>query len=163
MAESIHEQAMVAIKATVEAITADSGATYWYKPDVVERAATVEDMRLLNDRFDTIYILAPDEEVPPEVPGKEVDERYTFDFLLARKHLNSDEPYSQDAPIRWTIQTRLSRDFKKALWADITLGGIVDNVNITRVSFRSEETHVEKWAVVIGQAEIVSLHSAATP
>lgn len=163
MAESIHEQVIEHLVARFSALKEDGGETVWYTPDRVERTHATELRALLNPGYSTIWILAPGEEVPPEAVGQEVDESYTFNLMLATKHEGSDEPFRADNPGRWTVQTRLARDFKRSLWTDVTCGGLCDNVNIIRIGMTPDETYVAGWAIIVAECQIVSQHGRGAP
>jgi len=156
MVEPWEEQVAGAIVANLRSIEGGDGQSigadgYWYKPDVVERVRAIEDKRVLNEKYTTIYALAPFHVTSEESTTREVEKVKTIDFLLARKHLKPDEPYQQQSPIPWTVQNRLWHDFERKILSDVQLGGLVENVNFGETVFAAESTYVAGWAIVIGQ------------
>ena len=156
MAEPWEEQVAEAIVTNLRSIVGGDGQSvgadgYWHKPDIVERTRAIEDKRVLDERYNTIYALAPVSMTSEESTTREVGKVITIDFLLARKHKHPDDPYHAQAPIPWTVQNRLWHDLERKILADVTLGGLVENVNFGEVVFAAESTYVAGWAIVIGQ------------
>lgn len=153
MTEYWHEQVANALVSTFESIVGDNGTTYWYTPSVVTRFTAIETRRLIQSRFDVIYALAPFEVEITESTGLEYEETAVFDFLVAKKFHSTDEAFKHEAGnrLRWTLQTRVFGDFKRAILADVTLDGLVTNIDFRSVIFDAEDTYTAPFACVIGQ------------
>lgn len=151
MAEYWAERVAATLKTTLEGIVGDDGTTYWYTPDVVERTHEWRSRQILNDKYQTIYILSPFEIEVEEQAGQQHEEFALIDFALLRRYQLDDEVYRAQTPTRWTEQTRLWGDFKKKILSDPTLGGLVTNIQFRSVSFDAEDTYYEGWQGVIGQ------------
>ena len=156
MAEPWEEQVIEAIVATLQSIEGGDGHSvgadgYWYKPDVVERTDAIDALGVLNEKYTTIYALAPFQVTSVESTTRGVEKVITIDFLLARKHLTSDEVFRAQLPRRWTVQNRLWHDFERKILADVQLGGLVENVNFSEAVFAAESTYMAGWAIVVGQ------------
>jgi len=156
MAEPWEEQVAEAIVAALRGIQGGDGQSvgadgYWYKPDVVERTHAIDALGVLNEKYTTIYALAPFQVTSEESTTRGVEKVMTIDFLLARKHLKPDEVYRAQPPMRWAVQNRLWHDFERKILADVQLNGLVENVNFSEAVFAAESTYVPGWAIVVGQ------------
>jgi hypothetical protein len=158
MAEPWEERVVEALIAKLEEIKGANGSQpsasgYWYTPNAVERTRKIEGQGLLTDDaiFQTVYVLAPVSVEIVESNGQEIEKTMVIDFLLARRHLQSDEPFHQTTPIPWTVQNRLWHDFQKKILEDVQLGDLVTNIGFQEVLLDGANTGVPKWAIVIGQ------------
>lgn len=144
------EQVAAALKTSLESIVAD--AVYWYTPDVVERTHEITRLLTSAESKTVVYALAPFEVEITENAGRQAEMTLTIDFMLARKHLSTDEPFQAKTPIRWTVQNRLFTDFARKILNDAALiGNIVDNIDFRFVQMNAEAVFLAGWAVVIGQ------------
>ena len=163
MAEARHEQIIVALKAALAGIVADGGTTYWYTPDRVLRAPAFSQM-CLDSSLDTIYVLSPVDVADERADSCSAKALVRVDLTAVRRFNPSTEnPYTQEAPIRWTIQTRLERDIKKLIRTDETLGGLSQEVRVPLTSYAPEETYFEGWACIFMRLEIKWHYPKATP
>lgn len=148
MADEVWPEDVVSkLKVNFEAI---AGPAYWYKPDIVIRHHEIS-TALLKDEHPVIYALSPFEIQITESTGQEVDVTLLIDFMLARKHNEADAPYEWEKPLRWTVQDRLAWDFVRCILADVTLGGLVTNVNFQFTLLNFQATYFSRWAIVVGQ------------
>src|SRR5262249_13042583 len=133
-------------------IAGDGGATYWYTPTVIRTpgasAALLDvDVAAVNP---AIYAVIPDEEEHVEEATQMMQAfMKIYVFLAVRFQPASELPFTQSAPIRWTVQNRAVRDVLKKLLTDVTLGGLVLNLFGDRVLVdRSARTYEDGWALV---------------
>jgi hypothetical protein len=125
--ESRHEQIAAALKATLAAIAAD-GVNFWYTPSQVQRTVIFEDA-WLDSSLDYIILIRPAEERHIEEATRTIDGFMEIYLLVLKRFTPATEnPYTEDAPTRWTIVDRCTRDILKKLLADVTLGGLAINL-----------------------------------
>lgn len=143
--ESRHEQIAAALKATLAAIVAD-GANYWYTPTQVQRTVIFEDA-WLDSSLDYIILIRPGEERHVEAGTRTVD-GYMEIFLLVLKRFTpaTENPYTEDAPTRWTVVDRCTRDILKKLLVDVSLGDLAINL-FGEGCIVDRERFIEGWAV----------------
>jgi hypothetical protein len=160
MPESLPEQIVEAIRARLAAIVGDAGATFWYTP-TVRRVRAIESTCLDNTFADpvsgktTLYLLTPDDEEDLEEPAHTVEAVMFVDLVVAREIDKVDHPLKTPVEgLPETIQNRLIRDAKKKLRQDVTLGGLVDNVEFRRTERSAEETFIAGWAVAAMRLQI---------
>jgi hypothetical protein len=167
MAESIHEQMIAALETHLEGIVADAGATYWYTPDAVLRTPAFHGA-CLETGLTTIYSLSPVriEDKPVNISiGMEAIA--TVDLAVATRFVPSSEnPFSADTPLRWTVQTRLERDAKKRLRANYNLLGADGGHRFTAIpvtDYASDLTYLEGWAIVFLRVQLRYNYRDTTP
>lgn len=149
---------------TLDAIEGDDGATYWFTPDHVERVPDVTDLTLLNERFNTMYFIAPGDERNVEQPMLQFEKEVEIDLLLVQQHHQTIEPFvAKVDPIMWTIQNRMMQDVEKALLADTSFGGLVTNAEIPIRQRGAEDTWSLGWAVVFAQIMVNYTHDYDAP
>lgn len=152
MAESRHEQIILALKAALEGIVADGGVSYWYSPDAVLRWP-VCDASCQDSSLDTIFVLSPSDVDDEQADSCSARALLRLDLTALHKFEGIENPFQQEAPIRETVQNRLERDVKKLLRTDTTLGGLALDVRIPVTSY-GPETYWQGWAGVILRLEI---------
>ena len=168
MAESKHHQIAEALKARFTAIVTDGGTTYWYTPAKVVRVQAWD--RLIADpSVEQVYALRAGEERHTEestgdaASGGGVKAEAEFFVLLLRPSLAADEnPFGADASTKPTEQDRMVRDFLRALWLDVTLGGLVENV-VDGSLVIDRDVDVEGWAVAEARFTVVYSYLSRTP
>lgn len=169
MPESIHWQIAEALRAKLEAISEDDGATYWYTPDRVVRVSQWD--RILADTSLTqIYALRAAEETHGEQgtgsvsTGGSVQAAAEFYLLMLRRDESSTlNPFDEASPTREQIVDRMVRDFLRALWDDVTLGGLARNV-IAGSLFVDRDVAIEgPWAVAEARFSVDYDYLARTP
>jgi hypothetical protein len=166
VAESIHEQVIAALKTHLEGIVGDAGATYWYTPDRVLRPAAFHGA-CLDSSLTTIYSVSPVrvEEKPVNISiGMEAI--LTVDLAVATRFTGVDNPFQQEAPIRWTVQTRLERDAKKRLRANYNLLGGSGAHRFTAIpvtDYAPDLTYLEGWACVFLRVQLRYTYPDTTP
>jgi hypothetical protein len=142
--ESRHEQIAAALMATLAAIVADT-SNYWYTPSQVQRTVVFEDA-WLDSSLDYIILIRPGEERHLEEANKTIDGFMEIYLLVLKQHRPSTEnPYTEEAPTRWTVVDRCTRDILKKLLADVTLGGLAVNLFSEGVIV-DRERFIEGWA-----------------
>jgi hypothetical protein len=139
--ESLVEQIAVGLTTKLASIdsAAEGGAKYHYK---VEQVLPVDDFHTdyLKNDVETFHMLRPGDEFPGERPSKRFHDKVEF-FVLALHNWrpNTTNPWTLQPPIRRTIQNRLVRDVKVALYEEISKApplGVagVFNIEIPEVS-----------------------------
>lgn len=147
MAESIHEQIVVALKTLFEGIVGDGGATYWYTPTRVVRAAAFQG-GLLDDSLSTIYCLSPaDEDDEFRDSNREIKSIMRVDLAVATRYTDMENPLDPPDPDRWKVQNRIIRDAKKRIRSDYRLGGLCLWIEIPTTERGAEQTFEEGWAL----------------
>lgn len=162
MAESIHYQIAEALKARLAAITGDLGATYWYTPDRVVRVQTYD--RLVADpTVGMVYALRAGEERHREEATQVVGAEAEFFCLMLRPTEAADDaPFGADESTKAREQDRMVRDFLKALWGDVTLGGLANNV-VDGSLFVDRDVDVEGWACVEARFAVSYSYPSGAP
>jgi hypothetical protein len=128
VSESIHEQIAAALATRLTALEADGGVTCWYTPDRVDRVTFFED-RFLDTAVEHQILLWPGAETHMEHSTGQCRAVCPLTILVAHQiGAASEMPDEIAPPTRWTIASRSARDVLRALWADVTLGGLADNV-----------------------------------
>lgn len=167
MAESIHEQLIVALAAHLAGIVGDGGATYWYTPDRVVRTPTFHSA-CLDPSLTTIYSLSPVrvEDKPVNI-SIGMESIATVDLAAATKfNPATEDPFKQEEPIRWTVQTRLERDAKKRLRSNYNLLGVSGGHRFTAIpvtDYASDLTYLEGWALVFLRLQLRFTYPDTTP
>jgi hypothetical protein len=158
VSEAIHEQLVAAAQTLLQGIVGDGGVTYWYTPDRVLRAPAFH-AGCLDESLTTIYTMVPVRvDARPITSSLGMDARLTVDLALATRFKpDTESPFKQSAPIRWTVQTRLEKDAKKRLASNYTLLGVDGAHRFTTVPVvdyaadltgQQLGTYLEGWAVV---------------
>jgi hypothetical protein len=169
MAESKHHQIAEALKARFEAISGDGGATYWYTPDRVARC-TVWDRLLADPTAGAVLygIRAGRETHREESTGDAVSggglaaEAEFFVLMLRQTNAVDENPLGPDSGVKAREQDRMVRDFLRALWLDVTLGGLANNIADGSVEV-DRDVDVEGWACVEARFTVLYSYFARTP
>lgn len=167
MAESAHELVIDALRDHLAGIVGDDGVTFWFTPDRVVRVPAFHGA-VLETGLTTIYSLSPVRvEETPENISLGMRAMLTVDLAVATKFdPQTEDPFLQEAPIRWTVQTRLERDAKKRLRSDFTLLGNTGAHRFTTIpvtDYASDLTYLESWAVVFLRVQLHYRYLDATP
>ena len=168
MAESKHNQIAAALKARFEGIVGDSGTTYWYTPAKVARVQSYD--RLLADpTVGMVYALRAGEERHREestgaaaTGGILAAEAEFFVLLLRPTAAADDNPFGADASTKALEQDRMVRDFLRALFLDVTLGGLASNIADGSLIV-DRDVEVEGWAVAEARFTVLYTYPARTP
>jgi hypothetical protein len=162
VAESIHEQIAAALRTSLAAITADGGTTYWYKPDVVARVTFFDEMQL--DRgYQHVVLVRPGDEMHSEYQTGQCQANAEMFVLVARQFDGATEnPYRESEPTRWQIANRCVRDVLRALWSDVTLGGLAQNI-VADSLVVDRARYVAGWCLAELRFEVTYVYSKATP
>jgi hypothetical protein len=162
VAESIHYAIGEALKARLVALTGDNGAAYWYTPDRVVRVQSYD--RLVSDpTVGMAYaIRAVEERHREEATQTVMAEAEWWVLMLRPTEATDDNPFGSDESTKAREQDRMARDFLKALWVDVTLGGLALNV-VDGSLFVDRDMDVEGWAVVEARFSILYSYPKATP
>jgi len=168
MAESLHNQIADALKARLGAIARDGGATYWYTPDRVARVQGY-DMLSADPTVGMAYLVRAGEERHAEestgdaASGGGVRAEAEFWVLMLRPTAAADEnPFGADASTKAIEQDRMVRDFLRALWLDVTLGGLVQNV-VDGSLVIDRDIEVRGWAAAEARFTIVYSYLSRIP
>jgi hypothetical protein len=161
--ESKQEQIIVALQTAAAGIRGDGGETYWYTVDRSLRAPGFSAL-CLDSSLETVYVLSPEDVGDERADSCSAKALVRVNLTAIHKFAPSTEnPFLQEAPIRWTVQTRLERDVKKLIRTDETLGGLSQEVRIPLTSYSPNETYWEGWAGVFIRLEIKYHYPKATP
>jgi len=97
----------------------------------------------------SLVIVIPDEEEAVERVSKGVVKVAHVDVAaLTPFKPSSERPWAQPSLTRATIQDRLVLDVERAVYADVTLGGTVENCEIILRDRSADRTYIEGWACV---------------
>jgi len=167
MAESIHEQIVVALRSSLAAITSDGGTTYWYTPAAVVRTLwfAPDEAVLKPGLGGPIYAIRPGEETHEE--GTTGSSKGFMDLfvLVATPYTDSDTPHNPATVMRWTVVNRMVRDVLRKMLVDVQLvsaGGAVENVFANPVTV-DRDRFVEGWAIAEIHFTIVYAYRNSTP
>lgn len=168
MAESVHHRIAEAIKARLAAIVGDNGATYWYSPDRVVRVQAWD--RLIADpTVGMVYGIRAGEERHreestggPSTGGIVAAEAEFWVLMLRPSSAADDQPFGADESTKATEQDRMVRDFLRALWLDVTLGGLASNISDGSLAI-DRDVDVEGWAVAEARFVVLYSYPARTP
>ena len=169
MAESNHWLIAEAIRAKLAAIVSDGGATYWYTPSYALRVTSYE--RLLADTSLThIYALRAGEELHGEQgtgsvsTGGSVRATAELNLLMLRKDESATtNPFEEASPTREQIVDRMVRDVLRALWTDVTLGGLAINIAASSLFIDRDVAIEGPWAVAEARFSVDYDYLALTP
>jgi len=163
VAESQHSRIAEALKARFAAIVGDNGTTYWYTPARVARVQAYD--RLIADpSVGAVYaIRAGEERHTEEGTGGLVGAEAEFWTLLLRPTLSSDDnPFGTDESTKAIEQDRMVRDFLRALFLDVTLGGLASNV-VDGSLVIDRDVDVEGWACAEARYTVRYSYQALAP
>lgn len=163
MAESIHSQIAEALKARFAALVGNSGTTYWYTPARVVRVQAYD--RLIADpSVGSIYAIRAGEERHSEegTGGLTAAEAEFWVLLLRPTQASDDNPFGSDESTKAIEQDRMVRDFLRALFLDVTLGGLASNV-VDGSLVVDRDVEVEGWAVAEARFTVRYSYQALTP
>lgn len=140
MAESIHEQIAASLQVSLAAIVSDDGLS-----PRVGRVVFFEDHDL-DTSLDYIILMRPGDEHHVEESTQEIRGEMEVFLFLARKFTPATEiVWSVDAPSRWTVADRMVQDVLKAIFNNVTLSGLVNN--LVNDSFMVDRARfMDKWA-----------------
>lgn len=168
MAESIHWQISAALVDALEAISADNGSTFWYTPERVVRVTSYE--RLLADASLThILALRAQEETHSEqstgssATGGVVGAVAEFTLLMLRRDETIESPFDRASITREQIVDRMVRDVLRAIWADVTLGGLAINISAGSLVIDRDVAVEGPWAVAEMRFAVEYDYLALTP
>ena len=168
MAESRHTQIAAALKARFEAVTGDSGATYWYTPAKVVRIQA-NDRMLADPSVGMVYAIHAGEERHREestgdatAGGIMAAEAEFFVLLLRPTAAADDNPFGADASTKAIEQDRMVRDFLRALFLDVTLGSLASNIAAGSLIV-DRDLEVEGWAAAEARFTVLYSYPARTP
>jgi hypothetical protein len=168
MAESLHHQIAEALRTRLAAITGDGGTTYWYTPAGVARVQAYD--RLVADpTVGMVYAIRAGEERhreegtgSPTTGGLVAAEAEFWVLMLRPTEATDDNPFGADASTKATEQDRMVRDFLRALWLDVTLGGLANNI-VDGSLIVDRDMEVEGWAVAEARFAVFYSYPARTP
>lgn len=168
MAESIHTQIAEALRVRLAAIVGDNGTTYWYTPERAVRVGQYD--RLIADpSLGQVYAIRPGEETHREYStgdaisgGVVAAEAELFVLMLRPTEASDDAPFGADGVTKSLEQDRMVRDFLRALWLDVTLGGLALNV-VDGSLIVDRDVDVEGWAAAEARLTVSYTYLARTP
>lgn len=180
MAESVYTQIIAGIKARLQTIVGDGGATYWHTPHTVIVSPALTQLCLrpgvggdVQTDPATIYVLSPGpEEMAAATLGPSGRQKcvMTVDLSCCRYFPAQEDPHVPADPDRLTVQSRMLRDATKALLKDIADGvqprfGVTGCVDIALVAAdrTAEATWEQGWALAFLRMEITYFHTVSTP
>jgi hypothetical protein len=162
MSESLHYQIAEALKARLASIVGDNGATYWYTPDRVVRVQSY-DRALADTSLGMIYAIVAGEEQHREEATQVIAAEAEFIVLMLRPTQAADDaPFGVDESTKAREQDRMVRDFLKALWSDVTLGGLANNV-VDGSLIVDRAVDVDGWAVVEARFAVSYSYPSGAP
>jgi hypothetical protein len=161
VAEALHEQIIAAFKTLLE------GTSGWYPPSRVIRAPAFY-AGCLDASLSTIYTLVPVRvESMPLTSALGIRANLIVDLVLATRFKpDTERPFDQSVPIRWTVQSRLEQDAKARIAANYTLlgaGGAHLFTTVPVTDYASDLTYLQGWAVVYLRAVLRYIHQDRTP
>lgn len=174
MADSVYEQIVAAVKASIAAIIGDSGATYWYTPHKVIRwhALTEECLDASAGDSATIYVISPGEDEREQMTqggtaGRNGgDARLTISLCQRYIPADGEQPFASQSVDRLLIQNRMAQDVEKKLNLDTTLvgsSGLARNLHVQAVDRSAETTWEEGWAIAFMHVRLQFDYVRATP
>ena len=133
MSESIVEQIQARVKTELEAITGDSGTTYWYTPDKVTRC-DVFDARLLVAQYQVIYLQrdSGDDGRSDRAFGEEGRAIDIFIQVHKQDTRGEKDPH-QAITTAGTIRNRMIKDVMKAMRTNNRHNNLAINTEIESV------------------------------
>ena len=163
-AASRHEQIMAQLRTTLAAINATAEPTVFnYTPTNVLRVEDL-DPRFLRTEDDVDILILEGDEFPLEETTAQFMVQAEAFILTAKKwQPNSTSPYAMTPPIGATIRSRLVQDVETAIFRDLSLGGLVDDVEVRDVNrdVRIEQTVM--WSAAELRLLITYTHLKGTP
>jgi len=158
-----------ALVAALAGIVGDGGASYWYTPGAA-RVVSIG-AACLDDTFAdpttgraTIYALEPGAIRTTNETTGSIDAVMEFDLLIASQIEQTDHPMrAPQGDSRNTVQNRLAADAERAIYADVTLGGICDFIEIPYIERSAGEVYVEGWAAVLMRLVVTFSYWKDTP
>lgn len=161
--ESRHGQIAEALKARLAAIVEDQGLTSWYTPNRVVRVQAY-DALIADPSIGMVYAIRAGEERHREetTGGGMAAEAEFFVLMLRPTEAADDNPFGADESRKPIEQDRMVRDFLRALFLDVTLGGLASNVADGSLII-DRDMAVEGWAVAEARFTVIYSYPAATP
>jgi hypothetical protein len=169
MAESIHWQIAEVIRSRLEAIAGDDGTTYWYTPDRAVYTLAFENVLADTTLKQVFIVMAGEERQSEEATGSASTGGVVrslsefFVLMLRRDPRATTNAYREGDPTRERVVSRMVRDFVRAMWLDVTLGGLA--INIARESLVIDRNMVIEgpWAVAEARFDVDYDFLALTP
>jgi hypothetical protein len=168
--EPKREQISAAVAARLAAINATmpdpidpTRALYHYTPSHVLRVDDL-DVKHLRTQHEVVYQVMPGDGFPDErTSGSFQNQMEVFVLAARRWQPNTQDPYGIEPPIRETIQNRLLRDIKVALYEDVTLGNLAINTEIRDENLNLQIQDNVAWAAVEVRLVITYEHRQEEP
>lgn len=168
--EPKREQLAAALVARLAAINVETPdpldpdrARFHYTPSHVLRVDEL-DVKHLRSQHEVIYQVMPGDGFPDErTSGSFQNQMEVFVLAARRWQPNTLDPYGIQPPIRETIQNRLLRDIKLALYDDVTLGGLAINTEVKDENLNIQIQDNFPWAVVEARVVITYEHAKEAP
>ncbi len=166
MPESQARQIIDQIKTELEAISGDSGTTYWYTPDKVVRVDSFDMRQNFRDGYgDYIYLIrnTPDEDDNPSMAAydEEGNDLDIWILMMARNTLGDPDPFTATT-LRGDIRERMIQDVRKALETDNTRGGLAIDTSQYHI-MRDFEDEPSEWIVAEISCLVTYTHTAGDP
>ena len=163
--ESIVEQIIAKVKTELEAITGDSGTTYWYTPGKVIRVDYFDSKNHFRTGYgDYIYMIRDtvdeDENAASAAMSKMADAFDLYILLAARDTRGDKDPFTATT-MAGTIRNRMIHDVRKKLETDHTRG----NLALDTSSFHERRDFVEPAGWIVGEVQcaITYTHTRGSP
>lgn len=135
MAESKVEQILAAVKTDLEAITGDSGTTYWYTPGKVIRVDYTESRVQFKTGYgNPIYMVSDtgdDSPSPVAAAFGETGRSLGVFVLTAYQDTRGDRDAYTASVLSGTIRNRMIKDVVKKIELDRMLGGLISTRSIS--------------------------------
>lgn len=145
--ESEDELILEGLKTRLAGIVSDGGVTTWHTMDAVVRPDDITE-RLLDPSYTTICAVVPERVDREELTFTQTKATMHVGIRAATKfHRSTENPYSQEEPIRQTVMTRLAKDVENRLRSDRTVGGLALHLRVTGTDYEPERTWWEGWAM----------------
>ncbi len=159
MAESIAEQILAKIKTELEAITEDSGATYWYTPGKVVRVDYFDSKTVIREGYgNPVYLIRDtgdeDENSDFATMGGMASDLGVFVMVAYQDDRGNHDPFTAET-LSGTIRNRMLRDVQKKMETDHTRGDLA--INASRFSKRRDFVEPAGW--ILGELHFVASYT----
>jgi len=165
VSESIVEQILAKIKTELEAISGDSGTTYWYTPGKVARVDYFDSKMVIKEGYgNPLYLVRDtgDEDENPEFAtmGGMASDMDIYIMCAYKDDRGNKDPFTADT-LSGTIRNRMLRDIQKKMESDVTRGSLA--IDTSRFSKRRDFAEPQGWILAEIQFVVTYTYTRGTP